>query len=274
MDLDSTYVRTAPDPQHAVDIFKGEWSSCLPPLPRTLGRAGLPTPIESGSTPLFEDPRIDWACDRLSEWGLPIAGRRVLELGPLEAGHTARLCQRGAGEVVAIEANRRSYLKCLVVKELYQLNQARFLLGESIEYLRQTDETFDVGIASGILYHMANPVELLALLAKRCRAVFIWTVFYDPAFYQRYPEKLATFSPPENGELEGFNYRVHRHHYGEALDWNGFCGGAQPYCHWLEREHILGALAHFGLGRQASFTTENVHATALQVMAMRDEKSS
>mgnify|MGYP000154712492 CR=1 FL=1 len=71
-------------------------------LCRAFGSAGLPMPIKSGSTPLFGDPRIDWACDRLSEWGLPIAGRRVLELGPLEAGHTACLRQRGAGEVVAI----------------------------------------------------------------------------------------------------------------------------------------------------------------------------
>lgn len=270
MDLDSTYLRTAPDPQHAIDLFKGEWSSQLPPLPASQpGQAGRV--VSSGTTPLFADPRIDWAADRLGEWGFPLTGRRILELGPLEAGHTAMLCQKGAAEVVAIEANKRSYLKCLVVKELYQLNQARFLLGESIEYLRETKEVFDVGIASGILYHMANPVELLALLAQRCRAVFLWTVFYDPAFYERFPEKKATFSPPEPVNFGGFQHQVHRHHYGEALDWNGFCGGAQPYCHWLERDDILGALAHFGLKRQAYFTTENVHATALQAVAMREE---
>lgn len=268
MDLDSTYLRNAPDPQYAVDLFKGEWSSQLPPLPASSGKP--PRVLTSGTTPLFADPRIDWAADRLAEWGLPVAGRRILELGPLEAGHTAMLCQKGAAEVVAIEANKRSYLKCLVVKELYQLTQARFLLGESIEYLRQTDEVFDIGIASGILYHMTNPVELLALLAQRCRAVFLWTVFYDPAFYEAHPEKKVTFSPPERTLHRGFEHQVHRHHYGEALDWNGFCGGASPFCHWLEQKDILGALAHFGLTRQAFFTTENVHATALQAVAMRE----
>jgi hypothetical protein len=117
-------------------------------------------------------------------------------------------------------------------------------------------------------------VELLELLARRCRAVFVWTVFYDPAFYAKYPAKHATFSPPETATHAGYTHRVHRHHYGEALDWNGFCGGSQPFCHWLEQSDILGALAHFGLRRQICVTTENVHATALQLVAMREDVGS
>jgi hypothetical protein len=273
MDLDATYLRTAPSAQNAVDLFQGEWSSQLPPVPWP-GHDSPTVPVTSGPTPLFADPRIDWAADRLAEWGLPVAGRRILELGPLEGGHTAMLCQKGAREVVAIEANKRSYLKCLVAKELYHLDRARFLLGESTEFLRRTDEVYDIGIASGILYHMANPVELLELLARRCRAVFVWTVFYDPAFYAKYPAKHATFSPPETATHAGYTHRVHRHHYGEALDWNGFCGGSQPFCHWLEQTDILGALAHFGLRRQICVTTENVHATALQLVAMREDVGS
>ncbi|MEZ4658248.1 MAG: hypothetical protein R2911_11805 [Caldilineaceae bacterium] len=44
------YVTAAPDPQNAVDIFKGAWSSRLP-----APYAG----IKAGNLPLFEDVRID-----------------------------------------------------------------------------------------------------------------------------------------------------------------------------------------------------------------------
>lgn len=265
MDLDATYVRTAPDPQFAVDIFQDEWSSRLPALP------GSSLAPRSGTTPLFEDPRIDWASDRLSELGIAIEGKRILELGPLEGGHTAMLCARGAAEVVAIEANKRSYLKCLIVKELYGLDRARFLLGESVDYLRTTNDVYDIAIVSGLLYHLANPVELIALLARRCRAIFLWTVVYDPAFFARFPEKLKPFHPPQAAHFDGFPHTVHRMDYGEALDWKGFCGGSRPFCHWLTQEDILRALAHFGLPRQVVITAENVHATALQLVAVRGQ---
>src|SRR5262245_47807546 len=46
-----TYVRTAPGPQNALDIFRGEWASKLPP-PLDRYQAGLHS--------LFDDTRIRW----------------------------------------------------------------------------------------------------------------------------------------------------------------------------------------------------------------------
>ena len=78
MSILDQYVTSAYTPQDALDIFKGEWSSKLPePL------AGL----ESGSIPLFEDGRIEWALAQLGG----IESKTVIELGPLEAGHSYML---------------------------------------------------------------------------------------------------------------------------------------------------------------------------------------
>lgn len=160
------YVASMPSPQNALDIFKGEWASKLPePL------SGL----SAGPLPLFEDPRIEWINTQLDN----IEGMTVLELGPLEAGHTYMLERFGATKIVAIEANTRAYLKCLLIKELLELKRVSFLCGDFIDYLRANQKRFDICVASGVLYHMLNPVELIALAAKVSDRLFLWTHYYD-----------------------------------------------------------------------------------------------
>src|SRR5438270_13840949 len=82
------YVGAAPSAQTALDIFDGEWASCLPP---PLGQA------RAGRIGLFDDRRIHWLVDQLGG----VAGRRVLELGPLEAGHTYMLDRAGVKSTLA-----------------------------------------------------------------------------------------------------------------------------------------------------------------------------
>jgi SAM-dependent methyltransferase len=156
------YVRAAPAPQHALDIFKGEWWSCLP---------GEWSELEAGQLPLFDDSRIHWAIEALDG----VSGKQVLELGPLEGGHTYSLERAGAQSILAIEASTKAFLKCLVVKELMGLERSRFVLGDFEEYLRSGSERFDAAIASGVLYHVRQPVELIQNLARVADHVFIWT---------------------------------------------------------------------------------------------------
>ena len=117
------YVTTTPSPQNAVDIFAGEWSSKLPePFAE----------VRAGSALLFADARLEWGLTQLGG----VTGKTVLELGPLEGGHTYMLEQGGAASVVAIEANTRAYLKCLITKELLGLKRARFLCGNFVAFLQ------------------------------------------------------------------------------------------------------------------------------------------
>ena len=135
------YVELIPTDQNALDIFKGEWSSRLP---------GIWKELNAGTIPLFEDPRILWAADQLGGFG----NQRVLELGPLEAGHSYMLETLGADTVIAVEANKRAYLKCLIIKEILNLKRCRFELGDCVTFLRENQTAFDVCLASGVLYHM------------------------------------------------------------------------------------------------------------------------
>src|SRR5579864_2505070 len=96
------YVSHAPTPQATIDIIDG-WVSVLPT------ELGVNT---AGYANLFDDVRATWAIDRLGG----VRDASVLELGPLEGGHTYMLDRAGAKSVVAIEGNKRSYLKCLITK--------------------------------------------------------------------------------------------------------------------------------------------------------------
>jgi hypothetical protein len=252
----------APADQNALDLFAGEWSS-RPPAARP--------ELKAGETPLFDDPRIAWAHHRLIEMGLDggFAGRTVLELGPLEGGHSYLIDRLGAASVTAIEANARAYLKCLIAKEILGMPRVRFLLGDCLEHLRHGDARYDIGIACGILYHLTNPVELLDLLGQRCDALFLWTVYYDPEFVARNPVPGAKFSEALEMEHAGFDHTVHRFNYGPSLDWKGFCGGADVYSYWMEKDSIVAALEKFGFTSIRTEQHPNVHGSALMLAARK-----
>lgn len=230
--LDS-YVKTAPSAQNAVDLFKGEWSSILPP------EAGA----DSGGTGLFfDDARLAWFLQQMRG----ISGRSVLELGPLEGGHTW-MCERaGASSILSIEANTRAYLKCLVVRQVTGMKYANFVLGDFMEYLRADGPVFDVGLASGVLYHMREPAELIQLLSRRCREVFFWTHYHDPERVRTDAALAKMLSDPEQLEHAGFRYTAVRKSYGEALGWQGFCGGSAEFARWMPRADLMRAMEHFG----------------------------
>ena len=89
------YELRSPSDQTAIDIFDDSWSSHLP-IEGTV----------SGSHPLFADGRIETLIEQFGS----LKGLSVLELGPLEGGHSYMLEKAGA-HVTAIEANSSAYLR-------------------------------------------------------------------------------------------------------------------------------------------------------------------
>jgi Protein of unknown function (DUF1698) len=228
------YVTSEPSDQNALNIFKTEWIS---KLPSEFGQ------LEAGTIPLFEDTRLVWMFQKLSG----IVGQRVLELGPLEAGHTYMLEKYGAASVLAIEANTRAYLKCLIIKEVLQLNRSRFLCGDFIQYLRNHTQKFDTCIACGVLYHMQNPAELLSLIAQVSDQVFIWTHYYEKNQINANPAINSKFThEPISSEYQGFKHSLYRQEYTTTLDSIQFCGGSATFSNWMSREDILACLQFFG----------------------------
>ncbi|HVU33035.1 MAG TPA: class I SAM-dependent methyltransferase [Opitutaceae bacterium] len=246
--------------QQTLDLFAGEWVSAMP-AQQGGGQAG--------QMPLFDDPRIPWARQNLKHLGVDLAGASVLELGPLEGGHTYMLSRLGARSVTAIEANREAYLRCLVAKELLGVERVNFLYGDAIDFLRSENVHYDVSLACGFLYHMRHPVELIELLAKRSSAVYLWTVYWDPAFNAKNSDRAAAIGPAVKAEHGGFPHTLHRHDYGQVEDFAKFYGGPAAHANWMERDDILGAFAHFGFSKVFHELLENPLGSALHLVAVK-----
>jgi len=224
------YIDQAPHPQHAVDLF--EW---LTRFPDSVG-------VQAGQMSFYDDPRIHWALETFGG----IRGQSVLELGPYEAGHTLMLHAAGAKEIVAIEANTNSYLKCLVVKELLDLNRAKFLLEDFLPWLEVERRKWDAIFASGVLYHMVDPLRFLELLSLRTDRLFIWTHYADQ---NEMPENDPRYLPAtsvENHNWRGRNLKLYRRSYHDAPKQAGFCGGVHANPAWLHKDDIQEILKDLG----------------------------
>lgn len=252
------YVQTVPGPQNALDIFHDEWSSRLP------GEFGR---YVAGTANLFEDGRIGWLAEQLGG----VSGKTVLELGPLEGAHTYQLERLGAASITAIEANTHAYLRCLIVKELLGLQRAHFECGDFVEYLRAQPPRYDVVLASGVLYHLQTPVEVLGLIAAITDRVFIWTHYYDADVISANPVLACKFTGSALETYQGFSHTLYRQEYGDTLDQTGFCGGSRPFSCWLSRADIVGALKHFGFDdiRLSFDVPQHFHGPAFGVVALR-----
>jgi len=227
--------------------------------------------LKAGDADLFNDPRLAWAMERFGD-GL---GQRALELGPLEGAHSYMLERAGFGSVIAIEANPRAFLKCLIIKEVVGLPKTQFLCGDFLEYLRQKPQPFHSAIASGVLYHMTAPIELLARLSEATDRLYLWTHYYDQTRVSANKTLAARFSSQEKAEYVDFTYIFHRYRYKGSLRLREFCGGSRPYAHWLGREDILRALRHFGLDEiEIGFDTpDHPEGPAFALVAKRSGRS-
>jgi SAM-dependent methyltransferase len=225
------YVSDTPTEHSALAIFEGEWASQLPGY------------LHGGPVPLFEDDRIKWL---ESQCKGGFVGKKILELGPLEGGHTFMLSKAGAASIISIEGNKKAFLKCLLTKELFGYH-AKFLLGDFTKYLKTTDERFEYLLASGVLYHMSDPISVLENMARVSNAIGIWTHYFDENIISANPSLERKFNfEPKQVIRNGRSYSYFEQSYLEALAWGGFCGGSAPTSNWMKKDDLLMVLKDLG----------------------------
>ena len=157
------------------------------------------------------------------------------------------MTQRGA-EVIAIEGNLRAWLRCLVVKQAVPISGATFLLGDFTKYLETNRTRFDFILASGVLYHMVDPIGLLERLAAASDALGLWTHYFDPNILELREDLRSKFDfKPRIAETShGRTVHFYDYSYLKAQESKGFCGGSGAGSIWMLREDILGVLEDEG----------------------------
>lgn len=214
--------------------------------------------VVSGHAALFKDGRIPWFLDQIGD----CTGYRALELGPLEGGHTHILEKSAVKSVVAVEANQRAFLKCLIVQNALSMKKAHFLLGDFQEYLAAAQPgSFEITIASGVLYHMRDPARLIKNLCRvSTQAILLWTHYYDAELIRQNPAVVTSkFGDTVKSNVDGVDIESTEFLYQTSLEWSGFCGGSKMSAQWLRRQDIVKLFENYGWRLQAVANDDTQH---------------
>ena len=153
------------------------------------------------------------------------------------------MLEQAGAQVTAIEANQRAFLKCLIVKNAFQL-KSEFLYGDFRPYLANSQsKQFDFALAIGVLYHMTEPVKLLHDIARSTDAFGLWTHYYD---VERFKTDVRFSPQPVMQTVNGKAVEVYEQHYLSSLTSSRFIGGSEPTSFWLTRAALLGYIEELG----------------------------
>ncbi len=252
----NAYQSSMPSLQNAVDALAG-WETSFPPDYR----------LRAGPFAAFKDARIIWAIECFGS----LTGGHVLELGPLDGGHTSMLDAAGA-QVDAIEADRLAFMRCLVTKEIFALTRSTFWLGDFIEAVENWEDSYDLIVASGVLHHQKDPLRLIELAAKRTNALYLWTpVVMGETIPPRDPRRRMLAETVENRNFHGIDVEVYRRTYAHAEESASFASGISDEHVWLHRNDLVEALKIIGFHdvRTAHDEPDDHFGPALSIFARK-----
>lgn len=156
------------------------------------------------------------------EPALPVdlRGLSVLDVGANAGWFSLQAKRRGAGRVLGLEPDPRYLAQAEACREAWDADVEYRPLGA--EDLGEIDESFDLVLATGLLYHLRHPLLALERIADLCRdAVVLETEVIPPRRRQRIRMRLG---PPERLRIRtvgsGFMKFVERDELnGDASNW-------------------------------------------------------
>jgi hypothetical protein len=251
-----TYESRCPGLQTMIDAVPG-WNTAFPPE----------MDLRAGAYHFFDDGRIAWLLERCGHLG----GKQVLEIGPLDGAHTTMLHQAGA-QILAIEAKRQSFLRCLVTRQIMNLDKATFMVGDAVQWLEREPARFDLIVACGVLYHMIDPLRFLQSVAAHTDRLYIWTHFVEESRIPPDHEAAHGFaSTRETRMFAGEAMTLYRRAYAGVHRKAEFCGGIYDEPRWMARQSILDCLRLLGFTSAETAHEDEVrpHEPSFSIYATR-----
>ena len=179
----------------------------------------------------------DGRCDLIES---ELKNKNVLDLGCFEGGHTYQFEKKGAN-VIGIEANIFSYLKCLLNKNTLNM-KSKFLLGCANKYMEQcilNNTRYDLIFCCGLLYHMTEPIKMLNSMSKISNSFYIWTLIVTNESEELWDNKNIL-----EINIDGFKCKGYKYYYPDRYDRD--YAGSHKYCVRLKSNTIIDACKHFG----------------------------
>lgn len=205
---------------------------------------------------LPKDPRLLWHLEQIGG----AKGKYILELGALEGAHTKMLCEAGAKHIIAIEGLNDCFLRCLVVKQAFDLAEADFFFADFNDFVENyKGAPFDFVSAAGVLYHQRNPVKLIRDLAKITDTVIVWS-------------QVASDKSPAGPltNIEGYQGKLNNYK-GTRLTSESYCGGLLDEAFWFFPGDMLQCFEDAGFEYiTQKFSEPNINGDSLLFVASKN----
>jgi SAM-dependent methyltransferase len=92
------------------------------------------------------------------------------------------------------------------------------MLGDFSKYLEHCEVRFDVIVASGVLYHISDPVRLLQSAARVTNSIGVWTDYYDAQIVGERADLQKKFDKaPRIEQVGSREVQLYKQSYLEAL---------------------------------------------------------
>lgn len=162
----------------------------------------------------------------------PLAGKTVIEFGPMEGAQTAGLVHLGAKSVVGIEARATSFIKSMIASYCFGWKNVSIVMDDFHNADAHKYGQFDLAFAHGVYYHSFAPFLFFENLMSLSDNIFLGGYTTNANQAVKPPSSLIyTF---ETLEYEGNNYRVKR-----ILIGNSYNSAVNQYAYHFERDDLL-----------------------------------
>jgi hypothetical protein len=162
----------------------------------------------------------------------PLAGKSVIEFGPMEGAQTAGLIHLGAKSVLCIEARAVSFIKSMIAGYCFGWKNVSLVMDDFHNADADKYGRFDLAFAHGVYYHSFAPFLFFENLMSLSDNIFLGGYTTNSNQPVKPPSSLIyTF---ETLEYEGRQYRVKR-----ILIGNSFNSAINQYAYHFDRDDLL-----------------------------------
>jgi len=181
--------------------------------------------------PLYLGDEFYGPLDKLNNI-FPLAGKTVIEFGPMEGAQTAGLVNLGVKSVLAIEARAISFIKSTIAGYCLGWKNVSLVMDDFHNADAQKYGRFDLAFAHGVYYHSFAPFLFFENLMSLSDNIFLGGYTTNAKQSVKPPSSLSyTF---ETLEYEGKQYRVKRIRIG-----NSFNSAINQYAYHFDRDDLL-----------------------------------
>jgi hypothetical protein len=197
------------------------------------GQSSLDYSVETFAEigPLYLGDEFYGPLDKLNE-AFPLAGKTVIEFGPMEGAQTAGLVNLGVKSVLAIEARAVSFIKSMIARYCFGWTNVSLVMDDFHNADAHKYGRFDLAFAHGVYYHSFAPFLFFENLMSLSDNIFIGG--YTTNANQSVKPPSSLIYTLETLEYEGKKYRVKRIHIG-----NSFNTAINQFAYHFDRDDLL-----------------------------------